>query len=124
MANERERTLEELEKRHMWAVDVEVRQRLGVKTDFLGFIDVLAGRYHETEMLGVQLTDTTHFAAHVRKITEDCRVNAARWLLSGNRIEVWGWFPEDKPSKKHGACRVREITLSMLKVNPCLEKYA
>ena len=118
--NETTRTIAECEARGMWAYDVEVRQRMGVKQDLLGFIDVLAGRLGSPVLLGIQTTSDKHRPNRVRKILNECRRQSIDWLGCGHRIEVWGWFPEDKPSRKHGPLRIDQITWEGLNLpGPC-----
>lgn len=83
----------------------------GFRVDLFGFIDLIVmcpGR----GIVGVQSCGND-FAAHYRKITEDCAEMAIEWLKCNAAIELWAWR---KVAYKRGGKlkvwrpRVQEIT--------------
>jgi hypothetical protein len=73
------------------------------KHDLYGFIDVLA--MTDTGFIGIQATSKSNISARETKIRKECTVNAKRFLESGGRIEVWGWYK----SKNRWVVKVRPI---------------
>ena len=61
--------------------------RTYIKQDLYGFIDLLAIR--ENEILGIQVTSYSNFAARRTKIQN--HENLAAVLASGIIVEVWGF---------------------------------
>lgn len=95
MASPTQRTLERLKKQGIPAGIVErfIAQAgpFGVRKDLFGFIDVIAADPERALVIGVQCCSVSTQAAHIKKVTEDCRDMAINWLLCGAAIEVWGW---------------------------------
>ena len=73
-----------------------------IKKDLYGFIDILAVR--DSEILGVQVTSNSNFAARRRKIEE--HENMDQVLRSGIKVEVWGF--------KKGSTKPRIIEVTAL----------
>lgn len=74
-----------------------------IRQDLFGFVDVLAvGNGHT---LGVQCTSYNNVSSRVSKIRddEDMRTAAIDMIMSGWKVEVWGWR---KPRRKWEARRV------------------
>ena len=63
--------------------------RFGFRKDLFGFIDIISIS-EEDGIVGVQ-SFGQDFSAHYKKITEECRDAAIKWLKCGGRIELWGW---------------------------------
>jgi len=87
----------------------------GIRQDLFGFIDVIA-LDPERGIVGVQAC-TSDFAAHRRKILEDCTEQVEAWLQCGGKVELWGWR---KVKVKRGGKamrwkpRVEDITLEVV----------
>ena len=61
----------------------------GQTHDFLGCVDIIA--ISPTETLAVQSCGSA-FAAHLRKMTEECAHEVREWLrCPSRRLELWGW---------------------------------
>lgn len=60
----------------------------GVRQDLFGFIDLVA--IDVDSILAIQSCGQS-FAAHDRKIREECGEKAAAWLAAGGALELWGW---------------------------------
>lgn len=82
----RRRSALELERRG-YTVDVAECRNGYVSRDLFGMFDLVALRDDET--LGVQVTDASHVAAHVRTIAEAPAVGAVR--EAGWTIVLHGW---------------------------------
>ena len=87
----------------------------GQTHDYLGCVDIIA--IDPSVTLAVQSCGSD-FAAHRRKMLEDCAHEVEAWLRCPHRrLELWGWR---KISVKRGgvamrwAPRVEEITLADL----------
>lgn len=61
----------------------------GIRIDLFGFIDIIA-LDPERGIVGIQSCGQD-FAAHYRKITEECAELAIEWLNCRGKIELWGW---------------------------------
>ena len=90
-----QRTLAELRARGLIAEIVERRSPprpgmpWGQTHDFLGCIDIIAIGPEQT--IGVQSCGQD-FAAHRRKMLEDCAHEVREWLRCPSRtLELWGW---------------------------------
>lgn len=84
----------------------------GVRRDLFGFIDVVA--LTGTEIIGIQAT-STGWSARVKKIVNECGTDAAEWLKSGGRIQVWGWRKlKKKQGNRSWFPKVVEITVETL----------
>ena len=60
----------------------------GIRKDLFGFIDVIS--LSPRHIIAIQCCGSD-FAAHYRKITEECGDLPIEWLNSGGKIELWGW---------------------------------
>lgn len=111
------RTLDHLRKQGFLAAVVERRLPYGFTTiDLFGFIDVVA-LDGLPGLLGVQTTSQANAAARVKKITDECRAAARRWLAAGNRVEVHGWAKRGGAGKrKLWSVSVRVLTEADLTV--------
>ena len=64
--------------------------RVGQRKDLFGFIDIIA-LDPDRGVIGVQSTGQG-FSQHHKKITEECREKAIKWLSTpGTYLELWGW---------------------------------
>lgn len=61
----------------------------GIRIDLFGFLDLLT-LDSERGIVGIQCCGSD-FAAHYRKITEECGELAIEWMNCGGKIELWGW---------------------------------
>jgi hypothetical protein len=62
----------------------------GIRQDLFGIIDILA-LDPERGVVGVQAC-TNSFAAHYKKITEECYQETIDWLSTpGTAFELWAW---------------------------------
>lgn len=116
-----QRTLAELRNRGMIADIVERRSPphpgapWGQTHDFLGCVDIIA--IDPTVTLAVQSCGQD-FAAHRRKMVDDCAHEVREWLRGpARRLELWGW--RRLKVKRGGKAvrwtpRVEEITLADL----------
>jgi hypothetical protein len=82
------------------------------RVDLFGFIDIIS-LDPSRGIVGVQSCGSS-FAQHITTIVETRAIEAREWLLSGGKIEVWGW--RKVKAKRGGKAmiwspRVREITL-------------
>jgi hypothetical protein len=114
MSSPTSRTLDRLKKHGYHASVVEryvapCRQRF----DCFGFGDVAAIRRDQPGVLLIQATSGSNLAARVSKIMD---LEAAKdFLLSGNRIECWGWVKKGKQgARKLWAVNVRRIVYADL----------
>lgn len=98
-----------------WLVDVVERRITKILTkDLFGCIDLIA-LDGQPGVLGIQATSGSNGAARVKKIQTECREAAERWLLAGNRLEVWAWRKLKGPGKRiHWGVRVTQVTLETL----------
>lgn len=85
----------------------------GIRIDLFGFLDLLV-LDAERGIVGVQCCGSD-FAAHYRKITEDCAEMAMEWLYCGGKIELWGWrlLKQKRGGKAvRWTPRIKDITLA------------
>lgn len=62
---------------------------LNIRKDLFGIIDIIA--LDHTGVIGVQSCGTA-YSAHMKKIVEEHRDDAIRWLEApGTSLELWGW---------------------------------
>lgn len=81
-----------------WPIDiVERRIPYSNKTkDLFGFIDLIV--LIDGQIVGVQVTDSTHHATRRKKILAS--KNLAPWLACGAAVEVWSWGLRGKTGKR------------------------
>jgi hypothetical protein len=112
-----QRTLAELRKqgRVPWIVERYIAQAgpHGKRVDLFNFIDIVTLCPEYKTITGVQSCGQA-FAAHYKKIVNECSENAILWLQCGGRIQLYGWR---KIKYKRGGKlmvwkpRIKEITL-------------
>lgn len=71
---------------------VKHKRNPGVRKDLFGFIDVVA--LTQEGILGIQSTSRSNVGGRMLKIRTECVDQAAAWIQSGGRIEVWGWYKQ------------------------------
>ena len=120
-----QRTLAALRDRGLIAEIVERRSPprpgmpFGQTHDFLGCVDIIAIAPDVT--LAVQSCGQD-FAAHRRKMLEDCAHEVREWLrCPARRLELWGW--RKVKAKRGGKLmvwrpRVEEITVDLIEEDP------
>jgi len=64
----------------------------GKRYDVFGFIDIVALACDGSAIIGIQATSGANKVARIKKITGECRDDAAHWLHCGGRIQVWTWY--------------------------------
>ena len=87
-----QRTLEACRSRGWLAGVVErFNHHTKLRHDLFGFIDIIAID-GQPGAIGIQACGAGgHAAERLEKIRTECREAAARWLESGNRIQIWAW---------------------------------
>jgi hypothetical protein len=83
-------------------------------TDLFGVIDIVAANPAKKIILGVQATSRENVMARVHKIAASA--DAAKWLMSGAKLEVWGW------DKYKNRCRILKIAMSVSVRGRAMEK--
>ena len=86
----------------------------GIRQDLFGFIDIIAIEPALKQITGVQSTGSA-FSMHLHMILVERKEPAMQWLISGGRIELWGW--RKLKVKRGGKAmvwtpRMREIVLT------------
>ena len=90
--------------------------KFGIRQDLFNLFDLAAAKEGEG-IIGVQCGVGSGHQAHKRKICEEHRDNAEKWLKAGGRILIYSWrkLKTKRGSKKyHWVPIVEEITLENL----------
>lgn len=76
------------------------------RVDLFGCIDIVA-LDGLPGVLGVQVTDSSNVSKRVAKAKEEERI--ARWLMAGNRFEVWGYAKRKPRGAKRPIWTLRTV---------------
>jgi len=84
----------------------------GYRSDLFGIFDLVV--LSEDSIIGLQ-TCKNSFAEHYRKITDEKKENALKWLQRGGKIELWNW--SKKLSKKGGKLKTWQAKIVQITVD-------
>lgn len=86
------------------------------RKDVFGFGDILALDGLPGSLL-IQVTSTSGMSARVKKISDECRVEALAWVEAGNRIEVWGFAKRVHRNKDGTKSKLKRWALRVVPID-------
>jgi len=82
--------------------DVAITERWNsfahIRQDFGGFGDALAWHMEAPGVLAINATTNGHLSDHIQKYLP--MQNLKRWLIAGNRFEIWCWAKRGDRGKR------------------------